>query len=127
MSASRVPSLQAVDINQYLAERLILCCSVKEQMVEQPCCDTKQPWYPYLQAIQRAFCGWTQWSVATGRARSLTAYSVKSPSARPARRERGLQSGHGLQTGCFQFPVRYPSPLKIAQRKAVGRFACAGL
>jgi hypothetical protein len=42
MSASRVPALQAVDINQCLAERMILRCSVKEQMVEQPCCDTKQ-------------------------------------------------------------------------------------
>jgi hypothetical protein len=35
MSASCVPLLQAVDINQCLAERLILRCSVKEQMVEQ--------------------------------------------------------------------------------------------
>ena len=55
MSASRVPGLQALDINQCLAERLILRCSVEEQMVEQPCCDTKQPRCAYLQAIQRVF------------------------------------------------------------------------
>src|SRR5258708_8748969 len=29
------------------------------------------------------------------------------------------------QKGCFQFPVRYPSALKIA-KKAVGGFACEG-
>jgi hypothetical protein len=45
--------LQAVDIKQCLAERLILRCSVEEQLVEQPCCDTKQPWCPYSQAIQK--------------------------------------------------------------------------
>jgi hypothetical protein len=66
MSASRVPALQAIDINQYLAERLILPCSVGEQMVEQPCCDTKQPWCPYSPAIQTAFCGWTQSAVPLG-------------------------------------------------------------
>jgi hypothetical protein len=55
MSASRVPALQAVDIKQCLAGRLILRCSVEEQMVEQPCCDTKQLWGPYSQAIQRRF------------------------------------------------------------------------
>jgi hypothetical protein len=68
-----VPALQAIDINQCLAERLILRCSVEEQMVEQPCCDTKQPWCPYSKAIQRAFCGRTQSAVAADRARSLTA------------------------------------------------------
>jgi hypothetical protein len=72
MSASRVPALQAVDIKQCLAERLILRCSVEEQMVEQPCCDTKQPWCPYSQAIQRRFAV-GQSAVAAGRARSLTA------------------------------------------------------
>jgi hypothetical protein len=55
MSASRVPGLQALDINQCLAERLILRCSVEEQMVEQPCCDTKQPWLPIRKRLRGRF------------------------------------------------------------------------
>jgi hypothetical protein len=57
MSASRVPALQAVDINQCLAGRLILRCSVEEQMVEQPCCDTKQPWRRIHRRFRRRFAG----------------------------------------------------------------------
>src|ERR1700691_5846064 len=120
MSASRVPALQAIDINQYLAERLILPCSVGEQMVEQPCCDTKQPWCPYSQAIQTAFLrldaiGCPVWASAWPN-RNVR---VNRRATRRARRERGRRREHGSQEGCFQFRVRYPSPLRIAQRKVV--------
>jgi hypothetical protein len=64
MSASRVPALQAVDIKQCLAGRLILRCSVEEQMVEQPCCDTKQLWGSVFAGDSEAFCGRTQSAVA---------------------------------------------------------------
>jgi hypothetical protein len=73
MSASRVPALQAFDINEGLAEQLILCCSVEEQMVEQPCCDTKQPGVRIFAGDSEAIWDRTESAVATGRAHSLTA------------------------------------------------------